>query len=179
MFDPDVIRVDTRHKVLALDGLFCPCVIGRGGALAAADKREGDGATPLGEWPVRAVLLRPGRIALAQIGGGLMVPWRWIRATDGWSDDPADPAYNRPVALPRRTGHERLAREDQAYDVIVVLGHNDAPPVPGMGSAIFFHQWVEGPDGAPKATEGCVAVAPESMRAILPILRPGMRMRIG
>ncbi len=178
MFRPDVIRVDTRHKLLALDGLFCPCVIGTGGALPAADKREGDGATPLGEWPVRGVLLRPGRVTLAELGGHLAVPWRWVRENDGWCDDPADPAYNRPVTLPRTMSHERLARADQAYDIIVVLGHNDAPPVPGMGSAIFFHLWVPGPDGTPKATEGCVAVAPESMRAILPILRPGMAMRI-
>jgi L,D-peptidoglycan transpeptidase YkuD (ErfK/YbiS/YcfS/YnhG family) len=175
MFEPDVIRVDTRHKVLALDGLFCPCVIGKGGVIAAAEKREGDGATPLGDWAVRAALLRPGRIDLPV----LSIPWRWIRDNDGWCDDPADAAYNRPVHLPRTTSHERLARDDQAYDAIVVLGHNDAPPVPGMGSAIFLHQWVIGPDGAPKATEGCVAVSPESMGAILPILAPGMVVRIG
>jgi L,D-peptidoglycan transpeptidase YkuD (ErfK/YbiS/YcfS/YnhG family) len=178
MFRPDVIRVDTRHKLLALDGLFCPCVIGRGGALPAADKREGDGATPLGDWPVRGVLLRPGRIALAEIGGPPALPWRWTRPDDGWCDDPADTAYNRPVHLPYPAGHERLAREDQAYDVILVLGHNDAPPVPGMGSAIFFHLWVIGADGAPGATEGCVAVSPESMRAVLPLLRPGMVVQI-
>jgi L,D-peptidoglycan transpeptidase YkuD (ErfK/YbiS/YcfS/YnhG family) len=175
MFAPDVIRVDTRRKVLAFDGLFCPCTIGKGGAIVAADKREGDGCTPLGDWPVRAALLRPGRIAPP---AGLALPWRWIGEADGWCDDPADPAYNRPVHLPRATGHERLARADQAYDAVVVLGHNDAPPVPGLGSAIFFHIWGIGSDGAPRATEGCVAVAPESMRAILPLLRPGMTMRI-
>lgn len=175
MFEPDVIRVETRHKVLAFNGLFCPCVIGTGGTLAAADKREGDGATPLGTWAIKAALLRPGRIAVPD---GLMLPWRWIGANDGWCDDPADPAYNRPVRLPYAASHERLAREDEAYDVLIVLGHNDAPPVSGMGSAIFFHQWVPGADGAPKATEGCVAVDPDSMRAILPLLRPGMVMRI-
>lgn len=175
MFEPDVIRIDTRHRVLAFDGLFCPCVIGKGGTIAAADKREGDGATPLGEWAVRGALLRPGRIAAPN---GLSVPWRWIREGDGWCDDPVDPAYNRPVQLPRATSHERLARDDQAYDAIVVLGHNDAPPTPGMGSAIFFHQWVIGPDGAPKPTEGCVAVAPESMNMVLPMLRAGTVMRI-
>jgi L,D-peptidoglycan transpeptidase YkuD (ErfK/YbiS/YcfS/YnhG family) len=179
MFSPDIIRVDPRHKVLALDGLFCPCVIGKGGARSATEKREGDGATPLGDWPVRGILLRPGRIALADIGGPPAVPWRWIGENDGWCDDPGDPAYNRPVHLPRAASHERLARNDQAYDVIVVLGHNDLPPLAGMGSAIFFHIWVLGPDGLPKATEGCIAVAPESMRAIVPLLRPDMVMRIG
>ncbi|MBT2186452.1 L,D-transpeptidase family protein [Sphingobium sp. H33] len=167
--------VDGAAGTLTLGDWFCPCVIGKGGLIAPADKREGDGATPIGDWAIKGVLLRPGRIGR---GHAPDLPWRWIRENDGWCDDPADPAYNRPVQLPRPTSHERLAHEDQAYDVIVVLGHNDAPPVPGMGSAIFFHQWVIGEDGAPRPTEGCVAVAPESMRAVLGMLRPGMMMRI-
>ena len=80
--------------------------------------------------------------------------------------------------MPRHTSHERLAREDQAYDVVLVLGHNDAPPVPGKGSAIFFHQWVIGTDNEPKATEGCVAIAPEDMRVVLGMLRQGMALRV-
>ncbi len=170
-----MIVVDGCAGRLTLGDFACDCVIGKGGLINATDKREGDGATPLGDWPVKGVLLRPERIAPEN----LTLPWRWIREEDGWCDDPADPSYNRPVHLPRATSHECLARDDQAYDAIVLLGHNDAPPVPGMGSAIFFHQWVIGADGAPGATEGCVAVAPESMRAILPMLRPGMVMRIG
>jgi L,D-peptidoglycan transpeptidase YkuD (ErfK/YbiS/YcfS/YnhG family) len=171
-----LILVDGRAETLTLWDFTCACTIGKGGLIAAVDKREGDGASPMGDWPVRSVLLRPGRIS---VPAGLTLPWRWIRDEDGWCDDPADAAYNRPVQLPRATSHERLARDDQAYDAVVVLGHNDSPPVPGMGSAIFFHQWAIGADGAPKATEGCVAVAPASMRAILPMLTPGMVMRIG
>jgi len=171
-----VILVDGRAGTLTLDDWSCPCVIGKGGLIAAADKREGDGATPIGDWAIKGALLRPGRIGRAFVPN---LPWRWIRESDGWCDDPADPAHNRPVQLPRPTSHERLARDDQAYDVIIVLGHNDAPPVPGMGSAIFFHQWVIGESGLPKPTEGCVAIAPESMRVVLGKLRPGMVMRIG
>ena len=170
-----MIDVDGAARRLRIGGWSCPCVIGKGGLIAAADKREGDGATPIGDWPIRAALLRPGRIDRAHAPA---IPWRWTRAGDGWCDDPADPAYNRPVRLPRVTSHEELQRADQAYDVVVALGHNDAPLVPGMGSAIFFHQWVIGADGAPKPTEGCVAVAPEDMRAVLGMLRPGMVMRI-
>ncbi len=170
-----VIRVDAAARTLTLGDLSVPCTIGKGGTRQATDKREGDGATPLGIWPLRTALLRPGRVAAADVPA---LPWRWIRSTDGWSDDGTDPSYNRPVTLPHGPSHERLWREDQAYDVIVVLAHNDAPPVPGMGSAIFFHQWVPGGDGQPKATEGCVAISPESMRAILPLLKPGMAMEI-
>ncbi|HZV18451.1 MAG TPA: L,D-transpeptidase family protein [Sphingobium sp.] len=169
------ILVDGAAGTLTLGDWTCPCVIGKGGLIDAADKREGDGATPRGDWPIRAALLRPERISATHAPA---IPWRWIRPDDGWSDDPTDRAYNRPVRLPRATSHERLVRADQAYDAIIVLGHNDTPPVPGLGSAIFFHQWVIGEAGLPKPTEGCVAVAPESMRALLPRLVPGMILRV-
>lgn len=158
------VRVDTTTSRLRFGDIDVACTIGKGGARPAADKREGDGCTPLGIWPVRAVLLRPRRLMLRSMPA---IPWRWIRDGDGWSDDPDDPAYNRPVRLPRRYSAERMARDDAAYDAVVVLGHNDAPPVPGMGSAIFFH--IE--QGRP--TEGCVAVSAADMAAILPLLTDG------
>jgi L,D-peptidoglycan transpeptidase YkuD (ErfK/YbiS/YcfS/YnhG family) len=146
-------------------GETLPASFGKAGAIAAADKREGDGASPLGLWPIRAVLLRPDRVLLPP----LRLPWRRLRPADGWSDDPADPAYNRPVTLPHRFSAEALWREDGAYDVIVVLGHNDAPPQPGLGSAIFWH--CRQPDG--RATEGCVAVDRPALLRWLPQLAPG------
>lgn len=170
-----VITVDTAARTLQLDDLTFACAIGKHGACPAADKREGDGKTPLGRWPLRGVLIRPDRVVLETAPA---VPWRWIAPGDGWSDGSDDPVYNRPVRLPHGHSHERLWREDQAYDIIVVLGHNDVPPVPGMGSAIFFHIWVPGEDGAPKGTEGCVAIAPAAMRQLLPRLTPGMVMEI-
>ena len=162
------IRVDGAAGRLRFGAIDMPCTIGRGGVCAAVDKREGDGCTPLGSWPVRGVLLRPGRVAPDSI----RLPWRWIREGDGWSDDPADPTYNRPVQLPRPFSAESLLRDDDAYDVIVVLGHNDAPPVPGRGSAIFFHL----SEGRP--TAGCVAVERADMLKLLPLLMPGDVMEI-
>jgi L,D-peptidoglycan transpeptidase YkuD (ErfK/YbiS/YcfS/YnhG family) len=147
-----------------------PCSIGRGGLIAAGDKREGDGATPIGLWPVRGVLLRPDRVALRK---GLKLPWRWIRPDDGWSDGVNDPAYNRPVRHPHAYSAERLWREDGLYDVVVVLGHNDAPPVPGAGSAIFLHCWRDG-----ATTEGCVAIAKDEMLRLLPNLAATVSVEI-
>jgi len=147
-----------------------PCSIGKGGLVAAADKKEGDGASPIGLWPIRGVLLRPDRVTLP---AGLRLPWRWIRPADGWSDDVADPAYNRPVRHPHGFSAERLWREDGLYDVIVVLGHNDAPAVAGAGSAIFWHCWRDG-----AATEGCVAIDKAAMLELLPLLAPGDALEI-
>ena len=110
---------------------------------------------------------------------GFALPWRWTHAADGWSDDPADPAYNRPVRLPHGFSAETLQREDMLYDVVLVLGHNDAPPVPGAGSAIFFHLWNEAKPAAERSTEGCVAIARADMEALLPMLGPGMVLEIG
>ncbi len=56
-----ILTVDTAARTLTADGAVTPCLIGRGGAVAADAKREGDGATPRGRWPLREVLLRPDR----------------------------------------------------------------------------------------------------------------------
>lgn len=147
-----------------------PASFGRSGAIAAADKREGDGATPLGVWPVRAALLRPDRMAAPTT----LLPWRWLRAGDGWSDDAADPAYNRPVTHPHRFSAERLWRDDHAYDVIVTLGHNDSPPHAPRGSAIFLH--CTHPDRRP--TEGCIAVDRPQLARLLGRLAPDDALEI-
>jgi len=126
-----------------------PCVLGRGGV--RLDKREGDGATPAGRFALRRAFHRPDREPLPTTG----LPIRALRPDDGWCDDPADSAYNQPVPLPCPASHERLWRDDAIYDLIVVIGHNDSPVVPGLGSAIFLH--LAHDDNRP--TEGCVALA--------------------
>ena len=65
-------------------------------------------------------------------------------------------------------------REDGVYDLIVILGHNDDPPVSPMGSAIFLH--LMQPDGAP--TAGCVALRRADMLDLLARARPGDALAI-
>ncbi len=145
-------------------------VFGKAGAIATDAKREGDGATPLGLWPIRTALLRPDRMAAP----ATRLPWRWLRPDDGWSDDAADPAYNRPVRHPHRFSAERLWRDDHAYDVILILGHNDRPPRAPLGSAIFWH--CSQPDYRP--TEGCIAIDRAVLARWLDRLAPGDTIRI-
>jgi L,D-peptidoglycan transpeptidase YkuD (ErfK/YbiS/YcfS/YnhG family) len=132
-------------------------VIGRSGV--RADKREGDDATPIGRFPIRRVLYRADRGARPATA----LPVAAIAADDGWCDAPTDPAYNRPVKLPYPASAETMTRADRLYDVVVVLGHNDDPVVPGAGSAIFLHVAPE--DGGP--TAGCIALAPDDLREVL------------
>ena len=143
--------------ILSLDDRTFPCVLGRGGA--RRDKHEGDGATPIGRFEMRRVLYRSDRIAQPQTS----LPVAAIGPGDGWCDAPDDAAYNRPVTLPYRARAESMMRADGLYDVVVVLGHNDSPVVPGAGSAIFIH--VAAPDGEP--TAGCIALSRDDLLAVL------------
>lgn len=145
-----------------------PCALGRSGV--RHDKREGDGATPIGRFPLRQAFYRADRLASPSCG----LPLRALQPDDGWCDDPADAHYNRLVALPFAASHETLWRTDGLYDVIVVIGHNDEPPRPGLGSAIFIH--CAAPDFTP--TEGCVALDRQDLIALLPDLTPAMAIEI-
>jgi L,D-peptidoglycan transpeptidase YkuD (ErfK/YbiS/YcfS/YnhG family) len=139
------------------EGTRLRCAVGRGGVVD--DKREGDGGTPRGAWPLRHVLWRPDRVArpVTSLPALPLVPW------DGWCDAPGDVNYNRHVPLPYPASSERLWREDAVYDVIAVLGYNDAPVVDGRGSAIFMHVARDGYT----PTEGCVALALPDLLAVL------------
>ena len=138
---------------------------GKGGLRPAAEKREGDGASPIGVWPLRRVLWRPDKGPSPHTD----LPVGAIHREDGWCDSPLDPAYNRPVTLPHETSAERMWRDDDVYDLVVILGHNDDPVVPGAGSAIFLH--LARPDFSP--TQGCVAVSRDDLEALLAVAQPG------
>lgn len=92
----------------------------------------------------------------------------------GWCDDPIDPAYNQMVQLPHPARHEKLWRDDDVYNVVVVIGYNDAPVQPGRGSAIFWHL----AHADFRGTEGCVAVALPVMLSMLEGLGPGAEIEI-
>jgi L,D-peptidoglycan transpeptidase YkuD (ErfK/YbiS/YcfS/YnhG family) len=149
--------------------LRLPCALGRTGI--SRNKREGDGATPAGIFPLRHVFYRPDRMAAPVTG----LPVSPLRPGDGWCDAPGDRNYNRFVPLPYPAGHERLWREDGLYDVIVAVGHNDWPRIHGRGSAIFMHLARE--DYAP--TAGCVALTRPHLLRLLRGCRMETRLRIG
>jgi L,D-peptidoglycan transpeptidase YkuD (ErfK/YbiS/YcfS/YnhG family) len=153
-----------------LAGQWVRCALGRGGVVDAKVKREGDGASPAGVWTIRRVLYRPDRGQAPST----RLPTAPIAPDDGWCDAPQDPAYNRPVTLPYSASCERMWREDYVYDVVGVLAHNDDPPVPGLGSAIFLHLAREGYP----PSEGCVALARPDLDLLLSLAEPGSAIAI-
>jgi L,D-peptidoglycan transpeptidase YkuD (ErfK/YbiS/YcfS/YnhG family) len=135
-----------------------------------AIKSEGDGATPIGRFPIHEVLYRSDRTRRPRSG----LPCRPLRRSDGWCDDPADRNYNRPVSHPYAGSAETMWRRDHLYDVVVVLGYNLRPRVRGRGSAIFMH--LARPGYAP--TAGCIALSARNMRIVLERLAPGAILHV-
>ncbi len=145
------------------------CALGRSGL--TRDKREGDGATPVGVFRLLDLRFRADRSAFIPC----RLPRRPIRCDDGWCDDSRAPNYNRPVRLPSRAGHEDMWRQDELYDLVIVLDCNLSPRRKGRGSAIFFH--CARPDLSP--TAGCVALRKADMRRLLPRLGRRVALQIG
>jgi L,D-peptidoglycan transpeptidase YkuD (ErfK/YbiS/YcfS/YnhG family) len=161
-----MVRVDTASRILLVGNHSTPCAIGKHGAIAQIDKREGDGRTPLGTYFLRSVYARPDRVAGFETG----LPLTWLTPQHGWCDDADHSRYNKQVMLPFAASHESLWRDDGLYDLIVTLSHNDDPPVPNMGSAIFLHCCKYDDSGAMKPTLGCVAVTETELLLLLPQL---------
>jgi L,D-peptidoglycan transpeptidase YkuD (ErfK/YbiS/YcfS/YnhG family) len=142
------------------------CALGRNGR--SHSKREGDGATPIGIWRPIMVLYRADRIVRPKT----RLPVKPLRPDDGWCDAVGDRNYNRPVRHPYPASAERLWRDDDLYDLIVVLDHNARPRVQGAGSAIFIHLARPGYS----ATEGCIAFARRDLLLLLAQIGRGTRL---
>lgn len=143
-----------------------PVQIGRGGP--TQDKREGDGATPVGRLRIVGMLYRADRLPR---------PSDWARPIgpgDLWCDAPGHPAYNHPVRAPFGASHERLRRSDPQYDIVLVTDWNYPSAAPGRGSAIFLHQRRR--LGHP--TAGCIAFRRRDLIDLARQIRPGTEVLI-
>ncbi len=145
-----------------------PVALGRTGI--RANKREGDGGTPRGEFGLVRLWWRADRHPRPRS----LLPIRRIGRETAWCEDPADRRYNRPFRLAADAAGDRLWRDDHLYDFIVELDHNTRPRVAGRGSAVFIHVVRSGF----RPTAGCVALAMPRLRQLLGRLGPKTRIVI-
>ena len=143
--------------IISFAGQSIPCVLGKGGIVA--HKIEGDGATPRGTFNILYGFYRSDRIRSLSTNIIMIA----TKKDYGWCDDTDSPLYNRFVRLPTKWRHETLWREDNLYDICLVLDHNLHPRKQNCGSAIFFH--LKHSDNNP--TEGCIAVSLAHMKKLL------------
>jgi L,D-peptidoglycan transpeptidase YkuD (ErfK/YbiS/YcfS/YnhG family) len=157
-----------QRGTLELGPFRWPCAWGRGGIRTL--KREGDGGTPRGVFKILSVYYRPDKFRR----GPISLPIVPLTPCSGWCDAAGDRNYNREVRLPYRASAERMWRDDDLYDAVIVLDYNIKPRVHGAGSAIFLH--VARPGYTP--TEGCVAISKHDMRVLLTRLTPHTRLLV-
>ncbi len=134
--------------------------VGRNGVAAPGAKREGDGRTPYGSYPMRGgfgIYANPG-----------LASWLVTSSRDVWVDDSRSALYNTRQRTPvnfRWSSAERL-RLSPPYNYAQVIGYNERR-VPGRGSAIFLHV-----DQA-RGTAGCVSLSTSSLVAVMRWQKPG------
>jgi L,D-peptidoglycan transpeptidase YkuD (ErfK/YbiS/YcfS/YnhG family) len=134
-------------------------------------KKERDGRAPAGVFAIGQIF---GYAAQLPAGGDY--PYHQVTEADIWSDDPRSPNYNRHVVIdpknpPDNYSHEKMRPGDFAYEWIVEIRHNSDPPVPGSGSAIFFHIR----RGVNRPTTGCTTMAKENLLKLITWLRANRR----
>jgi L,D-peptidoglycan transpeptidase YkuD (ErfK/YbiS/YcfS/YnhG family) len=156
------IDLECRAGWLRWPGGEASAAVGRSGV--SRHKREGDGATPAGVFPLVRAFYRADRLPRA----ATRLPLRELSPSDAWVDDLADANYNRFVSLPYPGHTEAMWRDDGVYDLLVVIGYNMAPIVQGAGSAIFLH--IARPDFSP--TAGCIAIARAELVELMPLIGP-------
>jgi L,D-peptidoglycan transpeptidase YkuD (ErfK/YbiS/YcfS/YnhG family) len=155
--------------ILTFDGHAIPVALGRGGL--KANKREGDGGTPIGTFHPLRLWWRKDRYTRPKTA----LPVHIIGPNDGWCEDPASRHYNRPIRLAAESSADRLMRADHLYDFIVEIDQNARPRIAGRGSAVFLH--LARPAFAP--TAGCIAMTHASMLRLLARLDRRTRIVVG
>ncbi|MCX7635594.1 MAG: L,D-transpeptidase family protein [Syntrophales bacterium] len=143
-----------------------PAVLGRAGIVPPGEKREGDGRTPGGLFPLDFAFGYG-------TSSSTRMPSRAVGEDDVWVDDPHAPDYNRLTkkSATKAKSFEIMKSSSGQYKLGLVIAYNTNPIVAGLGSAIFIHIR----DEAGKPTAGCVAFTEETLIEILQRLDPEKR----
>jgi L,D-peptidoglycan transpeptidase YkuD (ErfK/YbiS/YcfS/YnhG family) len=141
-----------------------PARLGRSGL--SSDRREGDGTTPAGTFPIHPTMYGN------EANPGVRFRYRRVRCGDWWDEDPSSPTYNsfQRVACGTRPpfagNSEGMWQSPRAYPYLAVIEFNMRPVVPGRGSGIFLHAATGRP------TNGCISLRRNDLRHVLRWLRP-------
>ena len=139
--------------------------IGKEGFASIGKKKEGDGKSPTGIFPLGMAFGYSPSVATK-------MSYRQATENDFWVDDVNSEDYNQWVkGQPKAASMEQMRRNDDAYKYGIVIEYNVNPIVKGKGSAIFLHIW--GGKGEP--TLGCVGMPEDKVVRLLGWLDPVKR----
>ena len=144
------------------------CALGKAGIKNKS--KPGDNITPRGIFQITKIYYRPDKIKKIK---AFVTPIK-IKKNMGWCDDSKSNYYNKQIKLPNKFGYERLHRNDNLYDIILVLDYNTNPTVRGKGSAIFIHV----SKNSYKKTKGCIALKKKHLLKLIPLIKKNTKIKI-
>ena len=144
------------------------CALGRGGVKKKI--MEGDNITPKGIFKIIKIYYRHDKIKKIKT----LIKKIKIKKNMGWCDDPNSRFYNKLINLPTKYCHEKLYRNDNLYDLIVVLGYNTNPIIKNKGSAIFMHV----AKNSYRKTKGCIALKKNHLIKIISKIKKNTKIKI-
>jgi L,D-peptidoglycan transpeptidase YkuD (ErfK/YbiS/YcfS/YnhG family) len=137
-----------------------------------ANRREGDGTTPIGTFGISA------RMYGNAPNPGVRFRYTRLRCGDWWVEDPASSAYNtfQRIGCGRRPPFKvttpDMSKDRTAYAFLAVIEFNMNPIVAGRGSGIFLHVQTRSP------TNGCVSLPHPQLLRVLRWLSPSASPRV-
>ena len=144
------------------------CALGKAGI--KKKEKEGDNVTPKGIFKIIKMYYRPDKIKNIKTN----IKKIKIKKNMGWCDDPRSRFYNQQINLPSKFSYEKLYRNDNLYDLILVLNYNTNPIIENKGSAIFVHI-------AKKSytkTKGCIALKKKHLIELISIIKKNTKIKI-
>jgi L,D-peptidoglycan transpeptidase YkuD (ErfK/YbiS/YcfS/YnhG family) len=139
-------------------------LVGQGGG---PQKVERDNRAPAGVFKIGTIYTYD-----QSLPQGADFPFHTVGPGDAWVDDLHSRYYNQHVVIDPRNPpdwfqKQKMRHGDFAYRWLVEIRHNADPPVPGFGSAIFFHIR-RGPD---RPSAGCTTMAENNLVSLIQWLR--------
>ena len=127
------MHIKINNNYLTYEIYKVKCALGKMGI--GRKRKEGDQITPKGRYNIKFLLYRKDRIKKIKTELKSIA----IKKNMGWCDDPSSKDYNKLIRLPVSYSHEKLYKNDNTYDIILVLSYNMQPIKKNRGSAIFIH----------------------------------------
>ena len=161
------MHIFINKNYLTYNKLKVKCAIGKKGI--GYKKKEGDLITPIGQFKIKYILYRKDRVKVIT-----KLKKKDIKKNMGWCDDPKSSHYNKLVKLPFAYSHEKLHKNENIYDVILILNYNMNPIKKNKGSCIFIHV----AKNNFKRTKGCVAIKKLSLIKLIKRISPYTKVKI-
>ena len=162
------MNIKIKNHLLLYRDYKLNCSIGKSGI--TNKKKEGDLATPKGNFKIGMLYYRKDRIKNFKC----KIKKKIIKRNMGWCDDIRSNQYNREIIFPFKYKAEKLYRRDKIYDIFIEIKYNHCPIIKGKGSVIFLHLC----NKKYKPTKGCIAIQKKDFLKILPLINNATKISI-